>query len=306
MKHIRKIVAFMFTFTIVSADAAPVAQYIPPEAARQFLGRINFAEARPIDEAYRSEFTKCDGLAEGHQGKDKFLMRPVPRPCSTDPSRVRALLSLADGGVFWESKMALDVDGSFAATSGKKWKNANGTVRSTTDQCGTTYKWMPVPGGDDCKYPDAQVDPDRVPYAVIPAGGAGFLPRQQREAAKRAFRQKTGLAVGDLGVIINNGMWTPAMIADTGPIYRLGEASSGAFAALGQSRCRGNHVDTDGRCIGDGTDRYPYVDAGIGSSVIYIFFPGTGAGLTKDNVIQRMCDLAKTKLGLTGARVCPT
>jgi hypothetical protein len=295
---------FALLSLFVGATGAMADNYTPPAESSAVLSRVDIAHARPLDEVYRNEFSKCDGLANGGAGRDTFLGHVVPRRCSTDPSRVRALLRLPDGGILWESKMALDVDGSFAATSGRRWRSSNGAIRDTTDQCGTTYKWRPVPDGNDCANADAQVDPDIYPYAVIPAGGTRFLPAAQRAAAMRQFRQTTGLSVGDLGVIIYRDRWTPAFIADTGPIYRLGEASSGAFAALGQSRCRGN-VDAHGRCIGDGTDLYPYRDVGISSGAIFIFYPGSGAGLTRENAIARICDFARTQLGLAGSPVCP-
>jgi Fungal chitosanase of glycosyl hydrolase group 75 len=278
--------------------------YAPPPASRQLLSRIDFSHAAPVSEAYRAEFTRCDGLFAGGRGKDTFLGHRVPRPCSTDPSRVKALLKLPDGGILWDSKMALDVDGSYAATSGKTWRNSRGEIRNTTDQCGTTHKWSAVPGGNDCAHPEAQVDPDVFPYVVIPAGDTRFLPRAQRVSAGRQFRTLTGLKVGDMGVVIYDNRWSPAFIADTGPIFRLGEGSSGLFRALGQSRCRGDRFDAGGRCVGDGSERYPYSDSGIESEVIFIFYPGTSAGLTKATAIQRMCDHARTRLGLDGASVC--
>ena len=280
--------------------------YAPPPASRTVLAGVDFSRAVPVSESYRAQFTACDGLAPNGVGKDRFLGHALPasRRCSTDPSRVRALLKLADGGILWESKMALDVDGSYAATSGRRWRDSRGRVRNTTDQCGTTHKWSAVPGGNDCAHPEAQVDPDKYPYAVIPAGATGFLPVAQRRSAGRQFRELTGLKVGDMGIIVYNGRWTPAFIADTGPIFRLGEGSAGAFKALGESRCRGDRFDALGRCAGDGTDRYPYVDSGIGSGVVFIFYPGTSAGLTKATAIAKMCAFARTKLGLDGAAVC--
>src|SRR4051812_30643550 len=113
----------------VSATGAVAQDYTPPTESSSVLSRVDIAHARPVDEVYRNEFVRCDGLASGGAGRDTFLGHAVPRHCSTDPSRVRALLRLPDGGILWESKMALDVDGSFAATSGRRWRNSNGTVR---------------------------------------------------------------------------------------------------------------------------------------------------------------------------------
>ena len=293
---------FASIVTLVLASAASGQAYTPPAASAPVLAKVDWAAARPLSEPYRARFSRCDGLLPGAAGANTFRGVRTPRPCTGDPSRVRALLRLADGAVLWESKMALDVDGSFAATSGRTWRSASGKVRSTTDQCGTTHKWRRV-AGDDCADPDAQVDPDLFPYVVIPAGGTGFLPRAERAEAAREFRTLTGIGLLDMGVVVHDGRWSPVFVADTGPVFRLGEGSAAVFAALGKPRCR-TALAADGRCKGDGSDRYPYLDSGIGSGVIFILYPGSGAGLTRENALARICAFAHDKLRLTGAPVC--
>ncbi len=279
----------------------------PPVASMPLLKSVDLTKAVPLDEDYRRQFAVCDGEGGGGVGKDSFRGHPLPRGmhCSSDPNRVHALAKLADGGIYWQSKMALDVDGSWVATSGRKWTTKSGKPRQTTDQCGTSLKWRSVAKGPDCKMPDAQVDPDAMPFIAIPAAGAGYLKLPKAEGAALAgeFRRKSGLANGDMGVVIYGDRWAPAFIADAGPFFRLGEGSARIFTALDRTRCtRG--ADADGRCVGDGGLVYPYSDAGIGGDVVYVFYPGTGGGLTKANAIARICEFAARQLNLTGSSIC--
>ncbi len=41
----------------------------------------------------------------------------------------------------------------------------------------------------------------------------------------RMFADKTGLRLGDMGVVVYKDRWTPVLIADGGPFMRLGEGS---------------------------------------------------------------------------------
>lgn len=287
---------------VAAASGAMAQDYRPPAVSVALLAKVDLAHARPVDEAYRRLFTVCDGLMPGGKGKDTFRGHRTPRRCSSDPSTVKALLKLPDGGVLWESKVALDVDGSYAATSGIRWLDAKRRVRNTTDQCGTALQWRKV-RVSDCKDAEAQVDPDLFPYVAVPGAATGFLPKAERVAAQRAFGKTIGISLRDMGVIVYRDRWTPVFVADVGPVFRLGEASSGAFAALGQSRCR-VALAADRRCRGDASRRYPYVDAGLPAGAIFILYPGSGAGLTRENAIARICALARDKLGLTGSPVC--
>ena len=220
-----------------AASAGAQSYKIPAESAALLAG-VDLAGATPFED-YRQQFDRCDGTAPGGVGKDRFRGHPLPatRRCSTDPNRVRALMRLADGGIYWDSKMALDVDGSHVATSGTQWTYRNGRPRSTTDQCGTSLKWSAVPGGNDCQHPQAHVDPDIFPYIAIPGGGAGYLPAAERQKISGEFRRTTGLSNGDMGIVVYRDRWTPAFIADAGAVLspgrRIGEsACGGGFQSL--------------------------------------------------------------------------
>jgi hypothetical protein len=299
-------------FSVVAAviwlTGAAVAQtHVPPAASADLLRGVDFSKAKPVDEEYRKQFVACDGDAPGEVGKNKFRGFTLSGNyrCSTDPSRIKVLLKLADGAIYWESKMALDVDGSWAAWSGTKWTNSQGQVIKTTDLCGTSLKWGPVPGGNDCKHPEAQVDPDRFPFVVIPTNGIKKITGDAHTKLGAEFRDKTGLDMRDIGVAILKGKWTPVFIADGGPFMRLGEGSPRVFEAFGESRCKKWSGDGK-RCVGPGGTVYPYRNFGVSKDVVFILYPKSGkADMTLDNAIARICDFAREKLGLTGSPNCP-
>ncbi len=273
--------------------------YRPPPASAGLLKSLDFARARPVDEDYRSQFVTCDS---------SNIFRGVRlsghRRCSTDPNRLKALLKLSGGAIYWESKMGLDVDGSWAAGRKQPWKGADGNPVDSTDQCATWLKWRSPVSHNECDDLGAQVDPDIIPYMVIPMAG---LPKVSGAAAHRLsleFRNKTKLDRGDLGVIVFGGAWTPAIIADGGPFMKIGEASSRAFENLNQSRCR--QWDAKGvHCVGPDGRLYPYKDYSIGRGVIFIAFPRSRpANLTADNAVSLACAEARAQLGLVGGK-CP-
>jgi hypothetical protein len=60
------------------------ATYTPPPASATVLRGVDFSAARPLDEAYRAEFDRCDR---------ENIFEGVPmtgfRRCSNDPNRAR-------------------------------------------------------------------------------------------------------------------------------------------------------------------------------------------------------------------------
>ena len=282
------------------AEPAPV--HVPPAASASLLSRVNFGAAAALDEDYRGQFEKCDGLA-GQPEKDTFRGHSLWRAntpsdkqyylCSRDPSRVKALLKLSDGAVYWESKMALDVDGSAAAWEG---------IQGATDQKDTWFRW---PSVADKSSQAAQVDPDRFPFIVIPVAGLKFLTGDAEAAMGAEFRTRTKIKGGDMGVVIYGDRWTPVFVADGGPFMRLGEGSTRVFEGVGQSRCKGWNTDKS-RCVGDVPGKYPYRNFGIQKDVVFIIYPGSAkADIAPGNAIAAICAFAKEKLGLTGSSNCP-
>ncbi len=211
--------------------AAAVSQ--PPPPAPWLAGR-------DIDEAYRARFDACDAAPDtdptGFQGR---------RGCGGDANRVRWIRRLPGGAVAWNSKLAVDLDGSALACS---------EDRGRMDQCGTSL--MP-PNAAGAPTP---VDADRVPYVVIPISRPGE-PRGE-------FTRLTGVGVGDFGVVIWRGRTVPVIVADTGPWPKLGEGSLALHRELGHDECR--RRDAAHVCRAGSDDM-----GSIEGDVVTVLFPGT-------------------------------
>src|ERR1043166_2854506 len=140
-------------------------RYSPPGSSAQVLARINFETAAPVDESYRAEFDRC-----ATQKKFKTQTMTGFRKCSSDKNRVKALLRFPNGAIFLESKLSLDIDGS--------WKACNSA--GATDQCPTWFKWRDRSGVA------ANVDADKYPYVAIPIA-------RPDGSSDREFRDRTGV-----------------------------------------------------------------------------------------------------------------
>ncbi len=126
-----------------------------------------------------------------------------------------------------------------AAWSKIAWAGTDGKQRKSTDQCGTWHKWRAVPAGqDDLRPSDAQVNPDEFPYVVIPTSGLKNITGNRSDAIGREFRKLTGLARGDMGVVIYGDKWTPVFIADGGPFHAAGERFDARLRSTWHHRCR--------------------------------------------------------------------
>jgi hypothetical protein len=277
--------------------------YDPPASSKPLLKGVDFTAAGALDEEYRLQFVACDRGMAGVGPKDHFRgkkLRLAGKPekkqyylCSRDPSNVEALLTLKDGGVFWHSKMALDVDGSWAAWNG---------IPGATDSTETSYKWPGVAGSGSHA---AQIDPDRIPFVVMPMNGLEKLTGAASSALGMEFAEKTRLTLGDMGVVIYRDSWTPVLIGDGGPFMRLGEGSSRVFEAIGQKVCK--QWSADGlTCVGTGHKAYPYENSGLDRDVLFVLYPNSSASdITPQNAVSKMCAFAKAKLGLSGGGACP-
>jgi Fungal chitosanase of glycosyl hydrolase group 75 len=222
--------------------------YTPPPASAPLVRGIRFEDAAPIDESYRAEFDRCDR-------EDRFRDQAMRgfRKCSNDKNKVAALIKFPNGAVFFQSKLALDIDGS------QKACNDPGAA----DQCPTWFKWKDQPRSE------ANVDSDRYPFVVIPI--AGLNGKDDRE-----FREKTGLNRGDLGVVIYKGNLVPVFVADGGPHNKLGEGSAALLKAIGMDRCRKwDH----GHCRS-------YHDVSVPGEVLFFLFPNSAIStLNPDNAL---------------------
>jgi hypothetical protein len=105
---------FLFFLSCLNSNAfAQTTAYTPPSQSATALTGIPFDQAVPLDETYRKEFDKCD-TSDTFKGK----VMPSSRKCSGDRNNAKALLKFPDGTIFWESKLSLDIDGSWLACKG--------------------------------------------------------------------------------------------------------------------------------------------------------------------------------------------
>ncbi len=257
---------------------AHAADYTPPAASAEILKSINFGAAVPIDEDYRAQFKRCD---DANVFRDRTLKGW--RRCSTDKNNVRALLKLANGAIYFESKLGLDLDGSW-----KTWNDpGSADLRTTWYQWPKTCSAAERDSAGACQR--EQVDAEHVPFIVIPIAGP-------TTTLGKEFRNKAGIGKGDFEIIIYKDVWVPAFVADGGPFNKLGEASAAALVALGEDRC--TKQNDAGFCT-------RYRDSSIASGVVTIVFPGSRrAGMTADTALAWMCEEAKNRLDLSGSPLC--
>ena len=121
-----------------------------------------------------------------------------------DPNKCKALLRFPDNQIFWSSKMAIDADGPAAGPgrlSGSKLDIDSG-------QDDTTYHFPGTNKG---------LPSELIPYIVLPGG---------------TFRSNTGVAMGDMAVVIYKDKLTAAICGDVGPKKKIGEGSIRLHEAL--------------------------------------------------------------------------
>jgi hypothetical protein len=244
------------TILLVAPFSAPNTatseSYNPPQSSAGVLHEIDFANALPVDEEYRSEFGRCD-----RENIFRGVRMTGFSECSDDPNRVEALSRFPDGTIFFESKLDLDLDGSYKACNDP----------GETDQCSTWYQWPGLEG------PASFVDSEKFPYVVIPISG-------NNGGKDREFREQTGVNKGDIGIVVYKDKVVPVFVADGGPGNKLGEGSAALFRELDEDRCR--RMSAEGHCEN-------YRDVGISREVLFFLFPGSKlAGLTPDNALENI------------------
>jgi hypothetical protein len=171
--------------------------YRPPANSRKLLSGIKFDRAKRTGQNYTTRFSRWD-------------MHVGP---THDPSVCKGLYDIPNGAgkpiLFWESKMAVDTDG-----AGK----IPGDDQYHQDSTSLTFK-----GG-------APVDALTVPYFVVPS--RDMVAKTQRkfpagpwEGSGDDFQTDMKVRTGHLGVVVFEGKATGALVADTGPAMKIGEAS---------------------------------------------------------------------------------
>jgi len=193
-----------------------------------------------------------DAVAVAQDCRDAFDADDA-RPGNRDPSRCKALLRFKDGTVFWSSKMAIDADGPAAGPgrlSGSQLDPSNGEGQDRT-----AYQFPE--GGPS-------LSSEIVPYAVLPGG---------------TFREQTGLALGDVVIVIFGNKMAGALAGDTGPAKKIGEGSIRLHELLhppAPDPCA--RRDANGFC-------QRILDASIGEDVLFFAFPGSAlsSGIDQSN-----------------------
>lgn len=230
--------------------------YKPPQKSANLLSKIKFEQAADVNKEYKKTFDECDKTGN---------------KCKSDPNNLKSLLRFGDRALFFDSKMALDLDGS--------WVGCNcGNNMGLVDQCSTSYFWKTFPGDydstpkkDRCKFYTNQsfVDSNKIPYVVIPQKFGNYF----------KINNENVNFVGDLGVVIYKDKIVPVFVADQGPDFRIGEGSAALFRELGVERCKKF----------EGQQCVSYKNSGVGNDVLFLIFPKSKISkqtLNKDNALE--------------------
>lgn len=253
-----KFMIFLFLF----GSAIPLysqTSYTPPPASRDLLKDVNFSKAVPIDENYRKTFADCDNKPNSH--------------CRRDKNNLNALLRFPDGTIFYESKMSLDLDGSFVgcgcAEAGK------------TDQCQTAHQWTDFPTDTEykaeknkCKIYKKQafVDAGKFPYFVLPLSSK--------------FVELTHLKTADLAIVVYEDKMFGVFVGDRGPTEsdKIGEGSAELLRLLGKDKCI--KKDSKGNCT-------KYNGSSIEEGVLAFIFPNSRiSGLKRETAVETIKEKA--------------
>jgi hypothetical protein len=212
------------------------------------LSKIQISAAKELEVSgrpgltYKSLFDECDR-------HDTFAGRKLPRlqgmsqRCSTDMNKVAYIKRFSDGTIVMNAKMSVDADGSPVSA---------GPNASPADQAMT---WLEFDKGSHRHF----VNAEDVPFVVVPTdAGRGI-----------SFQRDTGVKAGDLAVIIRGTRCSIGVVGDSGPYFRLGEASLRAHADLGNPQCATGGQYPCRKLIADG------MGISIPENVTYVLFPGT-------------------------------
>jgi len=207
------------------------------------LTGIPFSSGVSAGDQLQKRFTECDS-------KDMCDGKPLKHGCSKDQNRNTVILRLRGGTIFFDGKMGVDADGSPLS------KKAPGA----TDQPETSFRY-PSSGR-------ASVDSDKVPYIVVPGGG---------------FAKALGIELGDIAAVVYRDRVVFSLVADYGPVCKLGEGSIELHEQLGQKVCVARDLAKECTRLRD---------VGIERDVLYFVFAGSKSriidGLSAANVNERL------------------
>lgn len=192
---------------------------------------------------FKQLYDECDTT-------DRFAERALPTHkgrqlrCSTDKNRVDFIRQYPDGTVVFRSKMSVDADGAPVSA---------GPHASSTDQ---PITWLTFDKGSQRHY----VNAEDVPFVVVPS---------QVPNSSVSFQKRAGIRKGDLAIVFAKGRCSFGIVGDSGPYFRLGEASLRTHEDLGNPQCAVPLQYPCRRLLRGGSG------VGIAAGVTFIIFPGT-------------------------------
>jgi hypothetical protein len=213
------------------------------------LSRLDLSaaqELRPSSKSavtYKELFDECD-KNNTFGGRRLPRLQGMRQLCSNDPNSVKYIRRFSDGTVVLNAKMSVDADGSPVSA---------GPNASPSDQPMT---WLEFDRRSERHF----VNSEDVPYVVVPTDFA---------RAGISFQRDTGLDQGDLALVIRGDKCSVGVVGDSGPYFRIGEASLRAHADLGNPQCAVSGQYPCRKLVAGGTGR------SIPTDVTYILFPGT-------------------------------
>jgi hypothetical protein len=175
---------------------------------------------------------------------------------SEDPSRCRALLRFDDGTIFFDAKMAICTDGSPRGNKIDK-SGQTRTAHTLADK--------------------AAFDAESIPYIVLP---------MPDKASGDSFLNDMGLKKGDLAAVVYGGKFCGAILAELGPVDKIGETSVRVHELLPVPSPWKNAAKSR------------ITNVSVPHSVLYFVFPNTAAQtkkLTSANAAKEVCRLAEAK-----------
>lgn len=226
-------------FLSAEANAADTCEAVIAGLSRLDLTKGAELVATQAGKTYKSLYDRCDST-------DRFAGQRLPksRKCSKDLNEVAFLKKFSDGTIVFSAKMAVDADGSPVSM---------GPNHSATDQPETSLTF-------DAESEHHFVNAEEVSFVVIPG---------RDPVTGISLMRDAGIAIGDLALITKNGKCSFGLVADTGPYFRLGEASIRAHADLGNPQCQNADEHPCKKLKNKGSGK------GIASGVTYILLPGT-------------------------------
>lgn len=193
---------------------------------------------------------QCNGVPFGKaaavasENKAAFNAFDQTAAGKNDPSKCKAVLRFPDNQIFWSSKMAIDADGPAAGPG----RLRGSQLDRDSGQDDTTYHFAGTKKG---------LPSELVPYIVLPGG---------------TFRPNTGIAIGDVAVVIYKDKVTAAVCGDIGPKKKIGEGSIRLHEAL--------HPPAPDPCSlrqPDGSCKR-ILNASIEEDVLFFVFPDSAFG----------------------------